>query len=204
MTPEVQAHLFEPFFTTKPRGRGTGLGLPTVYGIVKQSGGHISVYSEPGIGTTFRIYLPVAPPDAAEAPVIPEKATSKPAALTGNETILVVEDNPLLRRLNEQILNQYGYRVLIAGDGAQAQRLCNDYDGPIHVVIMDVVMPGESGPVVGEWIAQKRNRTKIIYMSGYAGEGLDRNRILASGSVFLQKPFTGAQLARAIRDVLAS
>ena len=199
MSPDVRAHLFEPFFTTKPRGRGTGLGLATVYGIVKQSGGHVVVQSEPGSGTTFRIYLPVASRSSDGRPHEPK---AKASDLTGNETILVVEDSAALRRLNERILQRYGYRVLIAANGTQAQRICAEHSGPIHVVLMDVIMPGDSGPTVGEWIAQRRPDTKIIYMSGYTGDAIAHQSVVDAGSAFLQKPFDAAQLAGAVREVL--
>jgi PAS domain S-box-containing protein len=202
MTPDVQAHLFEPFFTTKPRGQGTGLGLPTVYGIVKQSGGHISVYSEVGMGTTFRVHLPYVSSGSVEEAVTTDKAG--PTDLRGSETVLVVEDNAVLRGLNEHILQRYGYSVLIAEDGAEAQRICEHHDGPIHVVVMDIVMPGDSGPSVGEWISQRRPGTKIVYISGYAGDALDRHTLMQSGNTFLPKPFKASQLARAVREVLTT
>jgi PAS domain S-box-containing protein len=201
MSSEAQAHLFEPFFTTKPAGRGTGLGLATVYGIVKQSGGQIFVQSEPGVGTTFRIYLPVAPSSTDSGSV---KEKDGAIDLTGSETILVVEDNAPLRRLTERILRRYGYAVLIAANGAQAQQICSEHPGPIHVVLMDVIMPGDSGPLVGQWIAQRRPGTKIVYMSGYTGDAIDHHRIPEQASAFLQKPFDATQLARVVREVLSA
>jgi CheY-like chemotaxis protein len=200
MPPEVQAHLFEPFFTTKPRGRGTGLGLATVYGVVKQSGGHIFVSSAPGKGTTFSIYLPIV---SSSTDVRPVGEKDKLTELTGSETILVVEDNAPLRRLNEQILQRYGYQVLVAADGAQAQQICAEYPAPIHLVLMDVIMPGDSGPMVGEWISHTRPKTKIMYMSGYAGDAIGRHDVLDPDIVFLQKPFNATQLARAVREALS-
>ncbi len=198
ISPETQARLFEPFFTTK-LGRGTGLGLATVYGIVKQSGGHIVVESEPGAGTTFRIYLPVT--SARDAAPAEEKP--KAPDLAGNETVLVVEDNAALRRLNEVILKRHGYHVLVAANGADARRICEEYPQPIHLALLDVVMPGESGPAIGEWISRNRPGTKILYMSGYAGDQVDRSRLLAAGCSFLQKPFNASQLARAVREILS-
>jgi signal transduction histidine kinase/ActR/RegA family two-component response regulator len=201
MSQEVQSHVFEPFFTTKPIGQGTGLGLATVYGIVKQSEGHIGVRSAPGSGTTFSLYLPVvcAP---RESP--PAEETKDAVGLTGAETILVVEDNAPLRRLAAKMLERHGYTVLVAADGAEAQQICVEHQGPIPVVLMDVVMPGENGPTVGEWIRQRRPDTKIIYTSGYTGYATDYGRVSRPGDVFLSKPFSATRLARAVRDVLAS
>jgi two-component system cell cycle sensor histidine kinase/response regulator CckA len=201
MSPDVREHLFEPFFTTKPQGRGTGLGLANVYGIVQESGGRVFVQSELGSGTTFRIYLPVASPSRDGQPI---EEKNKASDFTGNETILVVEDTASLRRLNERILQRYGYRVLIAANGTQAQQICAEHRGPIHVVLMDVMLPGDSGPIVGEWIAQRRPETRIIYMSGYTGDAITHHRIVDPCSVFLQKPFDAAQLAGAVREVLSS
>ena len=200
MSAEAQAHLFEPFFTTKPAGRGTGLGLATVYGIVKQSEGHITVHSEVGAGTTFRIYLPVVAVANAGLSALEEDIAPR---LTGRETILVVEDNGPLRRLDERILQRYGYTVLVAENGEQAREICCEYKGPIDVVLLDVIMPGDSGPVVADSIRHRHPRAKIIYMSGYVSDALDLQRVLDAGGVFLQKPFDATQLVRAVRDVLS-
>jgi hypothetical protein len=200
MSPDVQAHLFEPFFTTKERGRGTGLGLATVYGIVKQSGGHIWLYSEVGMGTTFKMYFPVASGNEQAAVAPPRRASG---TLRGSETVLVVEDEVSLRTLAERILQRYGYAVLLAANGEEAQRVCTDHPGPIHVVLMDVVMPGRSGRAVGDWIAQCRPETKIIYVSGYTDNAIVHHGVLNSGTTFLQKPFTPDSLASKIRDVLS-
>jgi PAS domain S-box-containing protein len=200
MTAEVQARIFEPFFTTKERGRGTGLGLATVYGIVKQNLGHIWVYSEPGIGTTFNIYLPVA--DGVE-PALQAPPADASGGRHGTETVLVVEDEAALRALTERILLRHGYRVLVAANGAEALALVDGHDAPIHVVLMDVVMPGRSGRVVGEEIAQRRPATKVIYLSGYTDNAITHHGVLAPGVIFLQKPFTSEVLLRTIRDVLA-
>jgi CheY-like chemotaxis protein len=200
MSPEVRVRLFEPFFTTKPHGRGTGLGLATVYGIVKESGGYILVESVRGNGTSFRMYLPIesAPLDS---PVVQRlEAPEKPS---GAETILVVEDNAALRRLTERVLQRHGFRVLVAVDGAQAQRICAEYSEPIHVALLDVVMPGESGPTVGEWIRRQRPEAKIVYMSGYTSDAIDRHRVLDPSNVFLQKPFDAPQLVRAVQQALS-
>jgi CheY-like chemotaxis protein len=200
MSADTQSHLFEPFFTTKPAGRGTGLGLATVYGIVKQSGGHISVHSQAGSGTTFSIYLPVASATAEVHPALPERHATD---LAGSETVLIVEDNGPLRRVAAKMLQRHGYQVLVAADGAQAQQICSDYPGPIPVVIMDVVMPGESGPSTGEWILQHRPDSKIIYTSGYTGSAASYGDRFRHGDAFLPKPFDSTQLARAIRSALS-
>jgi CheY-like chemotaxis protein len=200
MSPEVQSRLFEPFFTTKERGRGTGLGLATVYGIVKQSGGSIWVYSEVGIGTTFKIYWPVAP-TAGVLETVPAKQA--PTGLHGNETVLVVEDEAPLRALTDRILKRYGYTVLLAANGEEAQRICVEHPGPIHVALMDVVMPGKSGRAVGEWITQQRPDTKVIYLSGYTDNAIARHGVLDTGTRFLQKPFTSDVLLNAIREALS-
>lgn len=200
MSSEVQSRLFEPFFTTKERGRGTGLGLATIYGIVKQSGGHIWVYSEPGIGTTFKIYWPVA--HSTELPAtVPARQAS--AGLHGTETVLVVEDEASLRALTARILQRYGYTVLLAANGEEAERLCTEHQGTIHIVLMDVVMPGKSGRAVGEWIGQRRPETKIIYLSGYTDNAIVHHGVLDPGTTFLQKPFTSDVLLNTIRGVLS-
>lgn len=200
MSPEVQSRLFEPFFTTKERGRGTGLGLATVYGIVKQSGGHLWVYSEVGMGTTFKIYWPVAP--TTEVPAT-APARQAPAELQGSETVLVVEDEASLRALTKRMLQRYGYTVLLAANGEEAQRVCTEYQGPIHVVLMDVVMPGKSGRAVGDWIEQCRPETKIIYLSGYTDNAIAHHGVLDPDTTFLPKPFTSDVLLSTIRGVLS-
>jgi two-component system, cell cycle sensor histidine kinase and response regulator CckA len=201
MSPEVQSRLFEPFFTTKERGRGTGLGLATVYGIVKQSGGHIWVYSEAGMGTTFKIYWPVAP--STELPATAPARQAQPGGLHGSETVLVVEDEAPLRALTERMLQRYGYTVLLAANGEDAERICTEHQGPIHVVLMDVVMPGKSGRAVGDWIEQCRPETKIIYLSGYTDNAIAHHGVLDPGTTFLQKPFTSDVLIRTIREALS-
>ena len=193
MSGAVQARLFEPFFTTKPVGRGTGLGLATVHGIVKQSGGHIFVRSEIGRGTAFTVYLPVASAAASEAAA----STNGTGALDGTETILVVEDNTALRSLTERILRTHGYTVLGAANGAQAARVSDGHAGDIAVVLTDVVMPDNSGPAVADTIRARRPATKIVYMSGYTAH---HDRV--SGHPFLQKPFTSKQLLSVVRSAL--
>ncbi|HEV8397551.1 MAG TPA: ATP-binding protein, partial [Vicinamibacterales bacterium] len=193
MTQEVQARLFEPFFTTKPVGSGTGLGLATVHGIVKQSGGHIAVQSTPGKGTTFTVHFPVASRTAEDGAALSGGAT----VLDGTETILVVEDNTALRSLTERILRTHGYTVLGAANGTQARRLAEGHAGDIAVVLTDVVMPDHSGPALAESITAHRPSTKVVFMSGYTAHH-DR----ASGHAFLQKPFTSKQLLATVRAVL--
>ena len=196
MSPGVRTRLFEPFFTTKPVGRGTGLGLATVHGIVKESGGHIFVTSEEGSGSAFSVYLPVA------ADVIDSRSADgmEPRAdLNGSETILVVEDNAPLRRLAERFLENHGYRVLVAANAAQARQICTEHSDAIALVLTDVMMPGDSGLSLAEWIRQQRPNAKIIYMSGYTDD-----RVLRQGYTFVPKPFTGLQLVRAVRDTLDS
>ncbi|HVH10552.1 MAG TPA: PAS domain S-box protein [Gemmatimonadales bacterium] len=197
MTPEVKARLFEPFFTTKERGKGTGLGLSTVYGIVKQSGGYVWVYSELGRGTTFKIYLPRvdAPPDRVASP--PEAGT-----LTGTETVLIAEDDAALRPLVKGLLERLGYTVLEAENAAQALSLAEAHSGPIHILVADVVMPGESGRELARRLAESRSDTKVLYVSGYTGDAIVHHGMLEPGLNFLQKPFTPSAFARKVREVL--
>jgi two-component system cell cycle sensor histidine kinase/response regulator CckA len=198
MDPETTAHLFEPFFTTKAPGKGTGLGLATAYGIVKQSGGAISVYSEPGRGTTVKIYLPSA---EAKAPPEPEEPAA-PASLRGTETILVMEDEARVRKLVCQVLTARGYQVLEALRGEQAIRRAAEYKGRIHLLLADVVMPEMSGPRAVEQIRALHPGIKVLYMSGYTDEAIVHHGILDSGQPFLQKPFLPNTLARKVREVL--
>ncbi|MBI4264658.1 MAG: response regulator [Acidobacteria bacterium] len=200
MSPEVKARLFEPFFTTKEPGRGTGLGLATVYGIVKQSDGYVYADSEPGAGTTFTIYFPVASHTGAVEGA--DRRPEAPGALTGTETVLVVEDNGPLRSLEERILRRYGYSVLAAANGAEAQRICTSYDGAIHLVLMDIVMPGADGRLIGEWIRQHRPDAKVVYMSGYMSQAATEGGIDWPGVAFLRKPFTTTGLLRKVREAL--
>jgi two-component system, cell cycle sensor histidine kinase and response regulator CckA len=198
MTPEILARVFEPFFTTKERGKGTGLGLATVYGIVQQSGGHVRVDSTPGSGTTFRIYLP-----RVEAPVeAPREAAPVTAPEAGSETVLVAEDEPLVRVLVRKTLAQAGYRVLEAGGGEEALQLAARHDGTIHLLVTDVVMPGMSGRELMRRLADVRPNVKVLYMSGYSDEAVARHGVLDAGTAFMQKPFTPSVLARRVREVL--
>jgi CheY-like chemotaxis protein len=196
----LQAHVFEPFFTTKPKGRGTGLGLATVYGIVSQSGGYIFLYSEPEIGTTFKIYFPTAWDETAAAPV--HTRAEQPQGLEGNETILVVEDDVRLRDLDERILKKRGYHVLVAASAQEAIQTCTAYAEPIHLVLTDVIMPGGSGRVIGDWVVEHRPETRVVYMSGYTDNAIARHGVLEAGIRFLPKPFSPEALLRAIRAAL--
>jgi PAS domain S-box-containing protein len=193
----VRAHLFEPFFTTKEVGKGTGLGLATVYGIVKQSGGYISVYSEPGKGTSFKIYLPRIATPASTAP-----SPQKGGAARGSETVLVVEDEPAVLTLSRRALEAQGYVVLAASDAAAALRVVERHGGTIHLLLTDVVMPGLSGPELADRLAAQRPGIRVLYMSGYPGDAVVQHGTLPSGSAFLQKPFSPDGLARKVRDVL--
>ena len=181
---EIQAQIFEPFFTTKEQGKGTGLGLATVYGIVKQSGGYIEVDSEPGQGTAFRIYLPRL--DAAAA----------------TETILLVEDEEGVRELARDILRASGYTVLEARNGAEALLLCERHQGPLDMLLTDVVMPRMSGRELAERLAPLRPELSVLYMSGYTDDAVIRHGVLAAGTAFLQKPFTPAALVQRVRETL--
>lgn len=196
MDEETQARLFEPFFTTKAVGKGTGLGLPIVYGIVKQSGGFITVTSEPGHGTEFRIYLPAV----QEMPKPILKAEEGPVR-GGSETILVVEDEAALRQKVGEVLENAGYQVLVAGDGDQALQLALREARGIHLLLTDVVMPELSGPRLVERLLTLRPDTKVLYMSGYPNAG-DESIDLQSQPNFIQKPFTREKLLRRVREAL--
>ncbi len=198
MPPEVQAHIFEPFFTTKGPGKGTGLGLATVYGIVKQSEGYIEVDTEPGRGTTFRIYLPRV--DEASAPARPKAALAQ--VPHGTETILLVEDEEGVRELARDILQANGYTVLDTQHGAEALLTCERHAGPIPLMVTDAVMPQMSGRELAERLAPLRPEMKVLYMSGYTDDAVVRHGVLDLGTAFLQKPFTPDTLARKVRAVL--
>ena len=194
----VQAHVFEPFFTTKPRGKGTGLGLATVYGIVRQSGGHITVESTVGQGAMFRIYLP-----RVEAPLDPtSRPTPVAAPAAGTETILVAEDERLVRVLAQKVLERAGYRVLVGAGGADAMALAERHDGPIHLLLTDVVMPEMNGRELARRLTAVRPGVRVLYMSGYADEAVAQHGVLDPGTAFLQKPFTPEALAKKVRGVL--
>jgi len=198
MTPEVKERVFEPFFTTKKEGKGTGLGLSTVYGIVKQSGGNIWVYSEPGKGTTFKIYLPRVDEPLKE---LREKAMGVEIP-RGDETILIVEDDEVVLKLAVRILSDQGYKVLQAPQGLDAFLICAEHDGPIHLLLTDVVMPKMSGRELAETLISLRPGIKVLYMSGYTDNTITHHGILDEGTNYIQKPFSVAALARKVREVL--
>ena len=200
MDEQIRAHIFEPFFTTKEKGRGTGLGLATVYGIVRQSQGWIGVHSEPGQGATFKIYLPRI--DAC--PVTEEDAKSILTTLRGSETVLVVEDQENVRGLVTKVLKTYGYRVLEAASGGEALRLAQGHPGSIHLMLTDVVMPGMGGTEVAERLKPIRSEMKVLYITGYAEDSIVHRGVLSPGVAFLSKPFTPEGLAAKVREVLGS
>jgi two-component system, cell cycle sensor histidine kinase and response regulator CckA len=200
MDAQTQARLFEPFFTTKEMGKGTGLGLSTVYGIVKQSGGNIWVYSELGVGTTFKVYLPrelsVRATDARLRAIV------KPP--TGTETILVVEDEDALREVARRSLKAAGYTVLIATAGDEALLVSARHAGTIHLLLTDVVMPRMSGRSLAQALLKTRPTAKVLYMSGYAESAFVHHGVVDEGTHFISKPFTATDLPQKVRSVLDS
>ena len=198
MSEEVRRHLFEPFFTTKAGGGGTGLGLATVFGVVRQSGGSIFVYSEEGRGTTFKIYLPAAgAPQAEEA-----QPAAEPVAEGGSETIVVVEDDESVRELVRLMLEGRGYEVLTARDGETAARLCTEHRGGVDLLLTDVVMPEVNGRVLAERLEALFPRLRVLFMSGYSDEAVFRHGIIRPNTAFIEKPFSEVSLAAKLREVL--
>ncbi|HUJ72387.1 MAG TPA: ATP-binding protein, partial [Verrucomicrobiae bacterium] len=199
MTDEVKARLFEPFFTTKPQGQGTGLGLATCYGVVKQSGGHITYYSEVDHGTTFKVYLPRISVRASSVPTAP----SAPATSGGKETILLVEDDHAVRGLNARLLRAKGYTVIEAANGREALRVVDQRQGnSVKLLLTDVIMPEMGGKELAQHFRAAHPDTKVLFCSGYTQEAIDRGGELEPGTAFLQKPFTPMLLASKIREVL--
>jgi two-component system, cell cycle sensor histidine kinase and response regulator CckA len=199
MTPEVQARIFEPFFTTKEVGKGTGLGLSVVYGIVKQSGGSISVYSEPGMGTTFRIYFP----EITQAQEAPEAAEQPVETYRGTGTLLLVEDDESVRHFTRRILESLGYFVLEAADGLQALEVLKSHAGSVRLVITDVVMPKMGGMALAERIRAAPPAPPILFVSGYSEYGGGHNGIVSQGERFIQKPFNPQDLGKMVQDILS-
>ncbi len=198
MDPETQAQIFEPFYTTKGRDKGTGLGLATVYGVVKQSNGYIAVESEKDKGSLFTVYLPRFE-QLVSAPI---KSAPEPLNVHGSETILLVEDAEPLRVLAQLFLKENGYQVLAAADGSEAQRIAAEFAGTIHLLLTDVVMPGINGRVLAERLAPSRPAMKILYMSGYTDSFIAGHGVLERGTHLLRKPFTEEVLVRKVRELL--
>jgi CheY-like chemotaxis protein len=198
MDAETLTHVFEPFFTTKEAGKGTGLGLSTVYGIIEKHGGHISVYSEPGKGTTFKVYLPRIDAGAAAAPA----RAGPSAALRGSETVLLVEDEEIVRELSQRVLKLYGYRVVVASDGAEGLAAAERHEGKIDLLVTDVVMPRVSGPELARRLAEKRPETRVLFLSGYTERGAGHLGVAGGKAAFLMKPFSPDAFARKVREAL--
>jgi CheY-like chemotaxis protein len=197
MDQATQARLFEPFFTTKEKGKGTGLGLATVYGIVKQSGGFIWVYSELGHGSTFKVYLP----QVADTPS-PQVAALPLETIRGTETILLAEDAAGVRNVAHEILRRQGYNVLLATDGRVALEVAAAHPEPIDLLVTDVIMPEMSGRQLADRLKELRPGLKVLFVSGYTDDAIVRHGMLEPGIAFLQKPFTPQVLARKVREVL--
>jgi two-component system, cell cycle sensor histidine kinase and response regulator CckA len=198
MDADTQARIFEPFFTTKEPGKGTGLGLATVYGIVKQSGGNILVYSELGKGTTLKIYLP----RVDKTSELPEPGAAPAELFRGSETVLLVEDDEMVRALAQAILERYGYTVLAARNVHDALRLAQEGPGQIHLLLTDTIMPVMNGPELAKRFRSIRPETKVLFMSGYTDKVIVNTAALEPGTAFLQKPFTPQTLTHKVREVL--
>ena len=201
MDPETKANIFQPFFTTKPVGRGTGLGLSTVYGVVKQSRGNVWVYSELGHGSTFKIYLPCQPAERASTRKQVPTTRDRPP---GTGTILIVDDEAALRTVAVRTLVATGYTVLSAADGEEALQISANREGEIDLVVTDVVMPRVSGKSLASELAKTRPKTKILFMSGYTDDLIVHHGMLDEGIQFLAKPFTASGLKQRVSEVLSS
>ncbi len=199
MDEATQSHLFEPFFTTKSSGKGTGLGLSTVFGVVKQSGGSLQVYSEPGEGTSVKVYLP-----RIDQPAVLEPAAAEKAARAGTETILLVEDDDMVRFLMRETLQRAGYKVYDTADPTEARRMANQYHAPIDLLITDVVMPKIRGTALAVQLVEQRPAMKVLYVSGYTDNAVINSGLLHQEVFFLQKPFTPGDLIAKVREVLES
>jgi CheY-like chemotaxis protein len=200
MDEETLSHIFEPFFTTKEAGQGTGLGLSTVFGVVKQSGGRISVSSESGRGTTFTIHLP----SISERPGTEEAGEPLPETLRGSETVLLVEDEQAVRRAVRDVLQRNGYRVLVASNAGEAILISEQHTGFIHLMLTDVVMPRMSGQDLVERLEPWHPEMKVLYVSGYTDNAIAEHGVLAPGVALLQKPFSVESLLQKVRQVLAA
>lgn len=198
MDQDVQTKMFDPFFTTKDRGTGTGLGLATLYGIIKQNKGYIWSYSEPGEGTTMKVYLP----KAKEILETGDREEAHEGGLTGAETVLVAEDNDPVRDVTLKILDQFGYRTLEARDGEEAVRVSRDFEGEIHLLLTDVLMPGMSGKELSERLRSTRPDMKVLYMSGYTENIIMQKGLLPEDIHYIQKPFSFKALARKVRETI--
>ena len=196
---EVLPHIFEPFFTTKPKDKGTGLGLATVYGIVKQNSGFIDVFTEPGRGSTFKLFFP---PSSNNESVAPSTVVAPLPFVGGGETILMVEDDPSVFSMNVMLLDQMGYRLLAAPGGVEALEKCKNYEGVIHLLLTDVVMPGMNGREVATRVREMRPGIKVLFTSGYTDSVVILHGLFPEGSHFLAKPYTPQVLADKIRQAL--